>query len=153
MILSVTSISAPFRGTQLVYALGEREDAAPAVRPISVGSAIAKVVHLVSFLSPYMPKLLDLHSESRSLSCREVSFSSFLEQLHKSEWTESRDAANFDVTFLAIDEREAYSEGLVNPGTFYRSHVACMVSYLHFYGQLFDAPSPSLFRPIKSVWI
>lgn len=35
-------VSAPFRGTQLVYALEEREDAAPAVCPLSVGSAIAK---------------------------------------------------------------------------------------------------------------
>src|ERR1700691_3982872 len=65
MILSVNSISAPFRGTQVVYPLGECEDAAPAVRPISVGSAIAKGVHLVSFLAPYLPKLLDLHAESR----------------------------------------------------------------------------------------
>jgi len=126
MILSVNSISAPFRGTQVVYTLGEREDAAPAVRPISIGSAIAKGVHLVSFLSPYLPKLLDMHAESRSLSCHDVSFSSLLKQLHRSDWTESRDAVNFDVTFLAVDDREANSEGLINAGTYYRSHAACM---------------------------
>jgi hypothetical protein len=55
-----------------------------------------------------------------------MSFTSLLKQLHRSDWTESRDAVNFDVTFLAVDEREANSEGLINPGTYYRSHVACM---------------------------
>ena len=73
----------------MVYALCEHEDAAPVARQISVGSKIAKIVHLVSFLSPYMPKLLDLHAESRTLSYREVSFSSLLKQLYKSDWTES----------------------------------------------------------------
>lgn len=56
-----------------------------------------------------------------------MSFLTFLAQLRKSDWTESQDAANFDVTFQAADEREANSEGLINPGTYYRSHVASMV--------------------------
>jgi len=126
MILSVNSISAPFRGTQVVYVLGECEDAAPAIRPISIGSLISKGVHLISFLSPYLPKLLDLHTESRPISCREASFSSFLKQLCRSDWTESLDAVNFDATFQSADEREIYSEGLINSRTYYRSHVACM---------------------------
>ena len=51
MILSVNTISSPFRGTQIVFTLGERTDAAPAVRPLSWGSLLAKGVHIVSYLS------------------------------------------------------------------------------------------------------
>jgi len=36
MIISVITVSALFRGTQIVYTLGERVDTAPAVRPLSV---------------------------------------------------------------------------------------------------------------------
>lgn len=36
MITSVTAVSAPFRGTGIVYGLGERTDVAPAVRQLSV---------------------------------------------------------------------------------------------------------------------
>lgn len=129
MVLSVNSISAPFRGTQLVYTLGEREDAAPAVRPMSVGSLITKGVHLVSFLSPFLPRSLDLHTESRSLSYHQSSFYSLARQLWKSDWAESRDAAPFDVTFEAVEEREATLEGVINPSTYYRNHVANMVNF------------------------
>lgn len=128
MVLSVNSISAPFRGTQLVYTLGEREDAAPAVRPLSIGSAIAKGVHLISFLSPLLPQALDLHAESRGLAYHKTSLLSLLNQLWRSDWAESRDAAPFDVTFQAAEEREVVGEGAVNPRTFYRAHVASMVS-------------------------
>lgn len=130
MILSVTSVSAPFRGTQLVYTLGEREDAAPAVRLLSVGSAITKVVHLVSFLAPFLPGSIDLHTESRALSYHHSSFGALLKQLWKSDWAESRDAAPFDVTFEAAEDREALSEGKLNSSTYYRSHVATMVCML-----------------------
>ncbi|KAF8078840.1 hypothetical protein FPV67DRAFT_81694 [Lyophyllum atratum] len=103
MVLSVSSISAPFRGTQLVYALGECTVAAPAVRALSVGSLLAKWVHLVTFFSPFIPPFLDLHAESRSLSFREISFPAWLKQLWSSDWAESRDATPFDVTFEAAD--------------------------------------------------
>ena len=36
MIASVTTVSAPFRGTGIVYGLGETTDAAPAARQLSV---------------------------------------------------------------------------------------------------------------------
>lgn len=128
MILSINSISSPFRGTQLVYALGERTDAAPSVRPISIGAALNKGVHIISYISPWLPKSLDLHAESRRLSYRDIGPGSLAKQLWKSDWGESRDATPFDVTFEACDERESEGEGTINPGTFYRSHVACMVS-------------------------
>ncbi|KAK0198924.1 alpha/beta-hydrolase [Armillaria mellea] len=100
MILSITTISSPFRGTPIVYTLGERIDAAPAVRPWSVGDLIAKVVHIMVYLKPVLPE--------------------------KSSWATSRDAAPFDVTFMAADEREANMEGEPNPGTFYKSFAAFM---------------------------
>ncbi|KAF9460118.1 hypothetical protein BDZ94DRAFT_1378333 [Collybia nuda] len=130
MVLSVNTISAPFRGTQLVYILGECADAAPAVRPLSIGSLLSKWVHLVAFFSPLLPELLDLHVEARSLSFRDMSPVSLLKQLWKSDWAESHDAAPYDMTFEAADERESTLEGRAHPRTFYRSHVASLNSRL-----------------------
>ncbi|KAJ6621089.1 alpha/beta-hydrolase [Mycena sp. CBHHK59/15] len=126
MVLSVNAVSAPFRGTQAVYILGERTDAAPAVRPLSFGSAMGKGVHILSFLSPLLPSVLDMHGDCRALTYRDTTFSSLLKQLWKSDWAESEDATPFDATFQSADERECNSEGDVNPTTFYQSHVACM---------------------------
>jgi len=118
-------VSSPFRGTQLVYSLGESTDAAPSVRPWSFGTVLAQTAHLIAFLSPVLPRTLDLHAESRSLSFMESSWTNLLKQLWKSDWAQSRDATPYDVTFEAADERESIGEGKVNPNTFYRSHVAC----------------------------
>ncbi|KAK7059211.1 hypothetical protein VNI00_001838 [Paramarasmius palmivorus] len=107
MILSVNTISSPFRGTQIVFTLGERTDAAPAVRPLSWGSLLAKGVHIVSYLSPILPRVLDLHIDSRSLSLYDITPLELLKQLWRSDWAESRDATPYDVTFEAADEREA----------------------------------------------
>ena len=114
-----------------MYTLGERTDAAPAVRPFSVGSLIAKGVHLMTYFSPFLPRALDLHAECRSLSYKELPFIDWLRQLWSSDWARSRDATPFDVTFEAADERESSTEGHVHPRTYYRSHVASMVG-LHF---------------------
>ncbi|TFK77321.1 alpha/beta-hydrolase [Pluteus cervinus] len=121
MVFSVNSVSAPFRGTQLVYTLGERVDAAPAVRPMSVGSMIGKAVHVISYLSPLLPQSLNLRAEARSLSYHESSLTSLFKQLWSSDWVESKDATPFDVTFEGMEEREANGEGRPCPTTFYRS--------------------------------
>ncbi|KAK7463874.1 hypothetical protein VKT23_005809 [Stygiomarasmius scandens] len=124
MIRSVNSISSPFRGTQAVYVLGERTDGAPLIRSFSWGSLLAKAVHLISFMSPLLPEVFDLHTEARLMSYHDISFVSLLKQLWKSDWAESRDATPFDVTFESAEERESTSEGVVNPRTFYRSCTA-----------------------------
>ncbi|KAF5368457.1 hypothetical protein D9758_002331 [Tetrapyrgos nigripes] len=121
MIRSVNTISTPFRGTQVVYVLGERPDAAPRIQPFSWGSLLSKTVHIISYMSPILPEAFDLHVESRSLSYRDSTFLNFLKHLWKSDWAESRDATPYDVTFTAAEEREMSGEGEVNPGTFYRS--------------------------------
>ncbi|KAJ7751269.1 alpha/beta-hydrolase [Mycena maculata] len=126
MVLSVTAISAPFRGTQAVYLLGERRDAAPAVRPLSFGSILGKAVHILSFIAPLLPPAFDMHGDCRSLTYRDVSVVSLLKQLWRSDWAEGRDATPFDVTFQAADERESSEEGDPDPETFYQSHVAWM---------------------------
>ncbi|KAF7979393.1 hypothetical protein HWV62_42494 [Athelia sp. TMB] len=128
MILTQTSLSAPYHGTQLVYTLGERTDAAPLVRPLSVGAALARFVHLLSYLAPLFPhgSPVDLRTESRRLSYRDMSLRGLVGQLVRSEWGASRDAAPFDVTFAASDERDCKMEGLVNEKTYYRSFVASM---------------------------
>lgn len=73
-----------------------------------------------------------MHTDARSLNFREIPFLSFLSQLRKSDWAESRDAAPYDVTFESVEERELNEEGLCNPSTFYRSYVAFVVSLLRF---------------------
>ena len=120
-------MSTPFRGTQLVYALGEETQHAPDVRPFSAGDFLAKAVHVAAYLSPFLPSFLDLHVDSRRLSFRDASFASFVRHLRKSDWAESRDAAPYDVTFDAASEREAAEEGAVNSGTYYRSYCATLV--------------------------
>ncbi|KAJ7492409.1 alpha/beta-hydrolase [Mycena latifolia] len=110
-----------------VYILGERPDAAPAVKPLSFGSIVGKGVHLLSFISPLLPRAFDVHGDCRSLTYRDISFPSLLKQLWKSDWAESDDAAPFDVTFQAADERESNGEGDLDSETFYQSHVACML--------------------------
>ncbi|KAG7452376.1 alpha/beta-hydrolase [Guyanagaster necrorhizus] len=127
MVLSITTVSSPFRSTPIVYTLGEHINATPAVRPGSVGDLIAKAVHLIIYLNPFLPESLDIwHSESCSLSFHEIPFSGFLREFWKTSWATSRDAAPFDVTFMAADEREAKMEGEPNPGTFYESFATFM---------------------------
>ena len=84
----------------------------------------------MSYLSPFVPSFLDTHADSRSLSHKDASFTSFLRTLWKSDWGESRDATPFDATFEASDMREANREGVPHPGTYYRSYVACMVNQI-----------------------
>jgi hypothetical protein len=128
--LSYITVSAPFRGTQVVYTLGEQVDRALSVRPFSVGAFLARGVHAISYLSPLLP-FIDLHSECRSLSFNDISFAAFLKQLWCSEWAESKDAAPYDTTFQASDEREANLEGVPYEATFYMSFATLMVSTLH----------------------
>lgn len=109
--------------------LGERADAAPAVRPLSIGSILAKCVHLITFFAPLLPRALDFHAEARSLSFWDITFLSFIKQLWKSDWAEGRDATPFDATFEAADERGYNLDGQVNANTFYRSHVARLVKF------------------------
>lgn len=56
MVASVTTVSAPFRGTGVVYDLGERMDAAPAVRQLSV--SIIYLLNLPLTHANFSPLLL-----------------------------------------------------------------------------------------------
>ena len=98
------------------------------MRPLSVGAGLAKLVHVLAYLSPLLPSSMDVHADARSLSYRESSLSEFFKHLWRSDWAESRDAAPYDMTFEAADAREAALEGNVYPNTFYRSYVSVMVS-------------------------
>ncbi|CAA7265951.1 unnamed protein product [Cyclocybe aegerita] len=130
MILSVNAVCAPFRGTQLVYTLGESTTSAPSVRALSIGAALSKLIHVLAYFSPILPASLDVHADARLLSYKESSFASFVKHLWKSDWAESEDAAPYDMTFEAADAREAALEGRVYPNTFYRSHVSRMTRKL-----------------------
>lgn len=150
-ILTAPPVSAPFRGSQAVYALGERTDKAPSVRPFSVGSMLAKFVHVASYFAPVLPAVLDFHADARALSFRESSVWDLASSLWHSEWAESRDAMPFDVTFEASDLREARMEGLANPGTFYRSYAACMVRTVSLFRTCTCILTP-VHRPRAAPW-
>ncbi|UZJ51146.1 hypothetical protein CBS101457_000466 [Exobasidium rhododendri] len=47
LVLSLTTISSPFRGTPLVYLLGLQATSLPLVRFLSVGDCLAKIVHFL----------------------------------------------------------------------------------------------------------
>lgn len=51
MILSITTISSPFRGTPLTHILGSEPVPYPLVRRFSIGDCLAKAVHLAAFLN------------------------------------------------------------------------------------------------------
>lgn len=124
---SLRTVSSPFRGTQLVYHVGEDASNAPDVRWFSLGYMLARCVYLLAYLAPILPAALDMHTESRSLSFYEIPVLSLLWSLWACEWAEAEDAAPFDVTFQASIHRETLREGATNPGTYYRSYVACIV--------------------------
>lgn len=75
----------------------------------------------------FLPRL-DLHTESRGLTCQELTFAAFLSQLRKSDWAESRDALPFDCTFQAAEERELEEGWELGKRTWYRSYATSMVS-------------------------
>ena len=83
----------------------------------------------MAYFSPFLPAIIDVHADARALSCRETSFLSFLKQLWKSDWAESKDATPYDMTFKAMEERESLFEGRAYPNTFYRSLVSTLVSF------------------------
>ncbi|EPQ29130.1 uncharacterized protein PFL1_03418 [Pseudozyma flocculosa PF-1] len=67
LLLSVTSISSPFRGTPLVYSLGSEPIPEPRVRFFSLGSLIAKAVHVAAYLDvPFF----DAHADAWHFSWR-----------------------------------------------------------------------------------
>ena len=110
-----------------MYHVGEDATNAPRVRWFSLGYMLARCVYLMAYLAPILPAPLDMHTESRSLSFSEISVLSLLWSLWACEWAEAEDAAPFDVTFQATLRREMLHEGETNPGTYYRSYVACIV--------------------------
>lgn len=108
---------------------GERMTAAPEVRPFSLGSFLAKLVHIFAYISPLLPAAFDTHADARALSYRECSIFTLVKQLWISDWAESQDAIPYDMTFEAARHREIVREGLLYQNTYYRSHVSRMVEY------------------------
>lgn len=67
LILSITSVSSPFRGTPLVYSLGSEPLPYPKVRMFSFGDVLSKLVHIAAFLDvPFF----DAHADAWSFSAR-----------------------------------------------------------------------------------
>ncbi|PWN54423.1 alpha/beta-hydrolase, partial [Violaceomyces palustris] len=134
LILSVTSVSSPFRGTPLVYSLGSEPLPYPKVRFLSVGDLLAKAVHLAAFLDlPFFDTHADAwpfarprtalkaaaesKDEEEAIGCGKHAafieaspregFIGLLRQLWRSDWAEGRDCAPWDCTLF---EREKDSQ-------------------------------------------
>ncbi len=154
MVASVTTLSAPFRGTQFVYDLGESLDSLLMSQQFSVcaimllfgarkfnlcrlqvKSFLGKAVHAIAYASPFLPTglLPDLHAESREMTFIETSFSTLLKQMRGSEWAESKDNTPRDVTFESAEEtnRLFWLNAEKSPSrTWFRTYAASMVSEL-----------------------
>lgn len=81
----------------------------------------------MAYLSPILPAALDVHADARRLSYHDIGLRELLKHFWRSDWAESHDAAPFDMTFEASDDREACGEGVVYSNTFYRSYVSITV--------------------------
>lgn len=67
LILSVTSVSSPFRGTPLVYSLGSEPLPYPKVRMFSFGDMLSKFIHIAAFLD--LP-FFDAHADAWHFSAK-----------------------------------------------------------------------------------
>ena len=132
MVRSVTTVSSPFRGTQLVYTLGEKPTATPGVRFLSVGDVLAKAVHLAAYLNIGPDLLSDAWPFSRRHSGETPwqGLRGLLSQWRRSEWAEGADSAPWDCTLAARAAAEKDPDwGLGKRGvTWYRSYAAYMTS-------------------------
>ncbi|OZJ06134.1 hypothetical protein BZG36_01016 [Bifiguratus adelaidae] len=133
-ILSLTGISAPFRGTTAVYLLGARP--APhvkgSVRVLSFGGILYRLLHLYQYFVPlYIQRhIYDLKVEHWGFGRR----SSLLQCLIQSPWAEGTDNAPYDLTVQARwDDWEGGKEGRkkwkgVGTRTWYRTYATSMTS-------------------------
>ncbi|KDN36776.1 hypothetical protein K437DRAFT_260026 [Tilletiaria anomala UBC 951] len=133
MVLSVTSVSSPFRGTQVVYILGEKPLPYPSVRFLSAGDLLTKAVHCAAYLNIGPDLLSDAWGFSRrgfiessaavggadNAEARDDAgiwqgrerphwqgFRGFLRQLKRSDWADGKDCAPWDCTIAAREEAE-----------------------------------------------
>ncbi|KIS72343.1 uncharacterized protein UMAG_00749 [Mycosarcoma maydis] len=67
LILSITSVSSPFRGTPLVYSLGSEPLPYPKVRMFSFGDVLSKLVHIAAYLD--LP-FFDAHADAWHFSAK-----------------------------------------------------------------------------------
>lgn len=67
LILSVTSVSSPFRGTPLVYSLGSEPVPYPKVRMFSFGDMLSKFIHVAAFFDL---RFFDTHADAWHFSAQ-----------------------------------------------------------------------------------
>ena len=67
LILSITSVSSPFRGTPLVYSLGSEPLPYPKVRMFSFGDLLSKFIHIAAYLD--LP-FFDAHADAWHFSAK-----------------------------------------------------------------------------------
>ncbi|GAC99517.1 lipase [Pseudozyma hubeiensis SY62] len=141
LILSITSVSSPFRGTPLVYSLGSEPLPYPKVRMFSFGDMLSKFIHIAAWLDlPFFDAHADAwhFSRRKSIGQREMApggvipgevegvgeeekrkiagVRGILRQLWKSDWAGGRDCAPWDCTFAERDQdRSSQGWGLEEP--------------------------------------
>ncbi|PWN90454.1 alpha/beta-hydrolase [Acaromyces ingoldii] len=133
LMLSLTTVSSPHRGTPLVYSLGSIPGKDPQVRFLSPGDCLAKLVHVISWarrlpmlgLDAWLPDFFaeawafasskdenekeneKENERSKRWQLQEwMGIGKLLAQLWKSDWAEGRDCAPWDCTFEERSRRE-----------------------------------------------
>jgi len=132
MILSVTSVSSPYRGTPATYILGHRLSPGTGLRPFTFGHTVSLVYHTLAYFQPLIRGLADTHTEAHVLTYKEASAWSLLKNLWHSDWADGQDHAPFDVGLHSPEQRESLGEGEINSGTFYRSYSASITHKTSF---------------------
>lgn len=123
-VCSVTAINAPLNGSLAAYALGEKEEDAPAVVKFSPGHLLGCLVHLVAFLDVRLAGF-DLGLDQWRLSVWKngpAAFATLREALlERSKIVESADNAAYDAT---VHSMTAWNRSIATqPACFYFSFV------------------------------
>jgi hypothetical protein len=123
VVASVTTLSAPFRGSGIVYEVHESRAGLPHAQRFSVSTnipdrsvskallpqpenVIAKCIRTLIYISPLIPSFMrpDFHAEARRLTFWDLSPLQFWKSLRANDWAQSRDVTSWDLTFEAADQ-------------------------------------------------
>ncbi|KAF0490876.1 alpha/beta-hydrolase [Gigaspora margarita] len=154
MVRSLTSVSAPFKGSQGVYILGSCTENLGSVRPFSFGAWLSRFVHIYEFLdikwiknltydfncdhwnfsfTKNLKSMWDEYMGNKNIShdlnyqkLKEEKTYGLLQCLIKSPWMYCKDNAPYDMTIHAMNDLNKNSRTFKN--TFYRAYVTSITS-------------------------
>ncbi|PKY45639.1 alpha/beta-hydrolase [Rhizophagus irregularis] len=167
MILSLTAVSTPFKGTQGVYLLGSTINPNNIIRPFSIGCWLGRFVHIYEYFNIqwlkelfydfnvdhwnfYWKNVWVTEKEQQSDNDNQNTFEEIKQSvagktygllycLYKSPWLYNKDNGPFDMTIHGMKIVNETSR--IFPNTFYRSYVTTITCTEN---SIYHTPKPSL---------